>query len=126
MSDLEPPGHRLAGLGASGHEPLFEMIGCGGLDEDRHRLGITVEDRQCTLNVDLEHHPIAGRQTGSDFVRQRSVPMLPAVDPTTLEEFPTIPAPIEFQLGEEVIVEAVPFAGPRGARGGRDARQQLR
>ena len=125
MGDLESPGHRLGGLGAPGNEPLFKVIGFGRLDEDRHGLRVPVENRQCTLDIDLQHHPIAGRQTGSDFAGQRAVPVLPAVDPATFEEIPPIPPTIELGLGEEVVVDPVPFAGPRGAGRGRDARNEL-
>jgi len=122
---FQPPGHRLRRLGAPALEPLQQLVGVRGLDEDRDRVRIPLEDRECTLHVDLQHDPLSGRQPRGHLGGQGAVPVLPAVDPAAFQELTLGPPPLELGKRNEVVVDAVAFPGAGGAGGGRHARHEL-
>ena len=98
----------------------------GRLDKDGDRLRITSENGECTLYVDLEHDPFSGRQTRGHLSHQRAVPVLPAIHLAALQELADGPPPLELIERDKVVVDAIAFAGPRGPRGGGDARHEGR
>ena len=123
---LQPAGHGLGRFRAAGLQPFEQLVGVARLDEDRDRVGIPVENRQCTLHVDLEHHPIPGGHPRGDLGHERAVPVLAAVHPAALEKLAVRPPAVELVRGEEVVVDPVALPCPRWPRGGRDAGEQGR
>ena len=125
MGHLQPAGHRFRRFRAPGPQPLKQLVGVGRLDEDRHCFRIPCQNRKCTLNVDFEHNPLPGCQSGGDLVHQRAIPILTAVDLAALQEVAGGPPPLEFLGGDKVVVDPVLFADTGRPSRGRDAGDQV-
>jgi len=95
VGNLEPPGNCLWAFGATAAKPLFQLAWIGRLNEYRHRLRISFENRKGTLNIDFKHYPLAAGQPGADLILQRAVPVLPAVDLAALDEIACGPPTVE-------------------------------
>ena len=125
MGHLQPAGHRFRRFRSPGPQPLKQLVGVGRLDENRHGLRIPCQNRKCTLNVDFEHDPLSGCQSGGDFVHKRAIPILAAVDLAAFQEIAGGPPPLELFGGDEVVVDPVLFPDTGRPRRGRDTGDQV-
>ena len=123
---LQPSFDRFGRLSSPTCQPLVELLRTRRLHEDGDRLCIVLQYRECTLHIDLQHHPAACCQPGSDLIDERAIPGVAAIHPATLEKLTILATTGELIRKEKVVVDPFSLAGPRRPRGSRHAWDQLR
>jgi hypothetical protein len=112
---------RVRVLAARAHAPL-ELLDGRRQDEDADASGVDAAYLPRSLPVDLEDQVLAARERLGDDLLRGAVAI--AVHLGALEEFAALLHAEEGGLVDEVVVDAVLFAGTRSARGVRDGELQ--
>ncbi len=94
---FQPSTDRCFTLGIARPQALFQFVHSAGMNEQRNRIEFVVlQNRQGTLDIDLQNNPLSPGQARGNLISQGSVPVSEAENLLALQEFAGLASSREF------------------------------